>query len=283
MADDKPRVERSPAYDYWAEARPSAPTAPPIRNFILPDDQMPQTPPPAAPQPVVPQRPRPLGLGFKLFGIPTRINLSFLAVALILVYARELSLGFVLTLIGVLVFSILWHEMGHAVAFKLQGFDPQIVLLWFWGLTSVVKPRRSQSPTERLIAAAAGPLAGLLLGGLVYLVSGDVPHLKSRDLLSVIVIVNVFMSLFNLLPAYPLDGGRIVHAVADMVAPAYGARITSGVSLLTAGAGVWWAMTRDYELTALFMVVIAGVHLTLIRMPKSEHKHVLLTSLDQEG
>jgi membrane-associated protease RseP (regulator of RpoE activity) len=178
------------------------------------------------------------------------------------------------------VFSILWHELGHALAYKLQGFDPQIVLLWFIGLTYVVKPQRTQSPTERLITAAAGPLAGLLLAGLVYVLRGDVPDLGSRDLWSMIIFVNVVISLINLLPAYPLDGGRIVHALADMIAPAYAARITSGVSLLAAGIGMWWAMSRDDDLTALFLLLIAGLHLTLMRMPKSDHKSAMSTSLN---
>jgi Zn-dependent protease len=272
MADYEPRKDRSPAYEYRVEARPAAPQPRP-KNLILPAEQMPETPAPAAAQP--PQRPQPIGLGFNLLGIRTRINLSFLAVALILVYGRELPLGFVVTFIGVVVFSILWHELGHALAFKLQGFDPQIVLLWFIGLTYVVKPHRTQSPNERLITAAAGPLAGLFLAGLIYLLRGDVPDPGSRDLWSLLAFVNVVISLFNLLPAHPLDGGRIVHALADMIAPAYGARITSGVSLLAAGLGMWWAVSRDDDFTALFLLLIAGLHLTLIRMPKSDHKSAL--------
>ena len=119
--------------------------------------------------------------------------------------------------------SILLHELGHAFAARREGIDVAGIDLFLFG--GVMKMNRdTDSPGAEFRVAAAGPLVTLgivILGGLLTIViagsdrlfnAGSLSGDQSEDipvvLLSVLVGFNVVLLLFNLIPAFPLDGGR---------------------------------------------------------------------------
>jgi Zn-dependent protease len=124
--------------------------------------------------------------------------------------------------------SILLHELGHAVAARREGIQVSGIDLFFFG--GVMKMSQdTRSPGQEFRVAVAGPLVTLaivVLGGLLCLVllGGDVllDALRLRASsdsafelwLSFLVSMNVLLLVFNLVPAFPLDGGRIARAVA---------------------------------------------------------------------
>ena len=171
--------------------------------------------------------------GFYSWGLPVgriagiRIKLHWL---LLLFWAFRLddywrgpdkSTGITLWLIfvGLVFLSILLHELGHCFAARSQGGHAEEVLLWpLGGLAFVSAP---YTPRAQLVVAAGGPLVTLLIALVAFLVLPLIGRLSPELVHSryfqqahfVLVYVNLFLLIFNLIPLYPLDGGRIFHAI----------------------------------------------------------------------
>ncbi len=181
---------------------------------------------------------RSLLLPFKLFGVPVRLDLSFLLVLPLFAYligsqlpayvAQLEDLGipldpsaftgawvYVLGLFGALGLftSVLIHEVGHALTGRVYGIATKEIRLWFLGGVAQFQEMPRQRGAEALVAVA-GPvtsaLLALLLWGLMQLLPSASP---ARVITSYLAVTNVALALFNLLPALPLDGGRILRSV----------------------------------------------------------------------
>ncbi|MEO0623469.1 MAG: site-2 protease family protein [Pseudomonadota bacterium] len=112
------------------------------------------------------------------------------------------------------------HEGGHALAARRYGIrTPDITLLPIGGLARL--DRMPERPTHELVVAGAGPLVNLVIAGVLFLLlgarldAGDLAAIERAEgsLLARLVGVNVMLVLFNLLPAFPLDGGRMLRAL----------------------------------------------------------------------
>lgn len=161
---------------------------------------------------------------FRLFGFPVQVEPSFWIIALLFgLNTRGGSMSSMLAgmaiWVGVLVLSLLVHELGHALAARAYGEAPHIVLHALGGRT-VWEPRAEPTRGQRIVVTAAGPLAGYLLAGAAFIalvVSGQ--GLMAEDIglsgriLGQLTILNVFWSTFNLLPVMPFDGGHILAAI----------------------------------------------------------------------
>jgi Zn-dependent protease len=146
--------------------------------------------------------------GFRLgslFGFPIRVHVSFL-VLLALVF---LFMGGVVGVATVLMVmsSVLVHELGHALVARHYGVPVREIGLHFFGGAAqmVGLPQR---PSHEMAIAAAGPAVSFALagGGLV------LAALTGSKLFGVFGVVNVALGAFNLLPAFPSDGGRVLRA-----------------------------------------------------------------------
>ncbi len=177
---------------------------------------------------------------FVVLGVPVEVGTSALLLLgfLALSFGRSGTAGLVagLTYAVVLLFSVLVHELGHAVVGTRLGLRPRrIVLHGFGGFTEY---GRSPRPKEGVISALAGPLAGLGLG-VVFLVvriaaGGSLPA-QVVGLLNAGIFVNFFWSLFNLLPIFPMDGGQVLrHALLIRLPPVRVAKIVRNVTVPTA-------------------------------------------------
>jgi Zn-dependent protease len=164
-------------------------------------------------------------------GIEVRIHLTFLLfLAWIWVsYYRVAGLAgavqgvlFVLALFA----CVLLHEFGHA--FAARGFGiatPDITLLPIGGVARL--SRIPDEPWQEFVVAIAGPLVNVVIAGaLIFVVhrSAELQQLEYLEnprveLLSRLASVNVMLVLFNLIPAFPMDGGRILRALLAMTMP----------------------------------------------------------------
>ena len=167
----------------------------------------------------------------KLFGIEIRIHLTFFAL-LFFVWSVESSVqdaaaaARALGLVGVIFASVVLHELGHALVARRAGVPAKgIILLPIGGVTildeSQATPESDSTWKRDIKIALAGPLVNLAIAGaaalaLLALVRDfpltTKPLVDPGNLLRSAVWLNVYLGLFNLLPAYPMDGGRVLRA-----------------------------------------------------------------------
>ena len=168
----------------------------------------------------------------RLFGIEIRIHLTFLFL-LVFVWSTESAAQDTaaamrgLGLVGIVFGSVVLHELGHALVARRAGVPAKgIILLPIGGITLLDESQGgldSATAWKRDIGIAiAGPLVNLLLAGasatLLFILMpsfplGAKPLVHSSNLLRSFVWSNVYLGLFNLLPAYPMDGGRVLRAL----------------------------------------------------------------------
>src|SRR5580658_1491890 len=209
----------------------------------------------------------PLG---RLFGIEIRIHLTFLFL-LFFVWGTEAATQDAsaalhgLALVGIVFGSVVLHELGHALVARGSGVPAKgIILLPIGGITILDEahaiPDSMNAWKRDIRIAAAGPVVNLVIAGLSALILVTaIPgfSLTARPLLRSIVWVNLYLGLFNLLPAYPMDGGRVLRAIfsrrVDMVrATQRAVRIGHVFSILFMMVGMllgnWWLVMIGFFL-----------------------------------
>ncbi|MGR8011500.1 site-2 protease family protein [Streptomyces hypolithicus] len=175
-----------------------------------------------------PQRPREAGGGLLMgrpFGVPVYVAPSWFLVAALItwVFGGQLdrvlpelgNLRYLVSLFFAVAFyaSVLVHELAHTVAalrFKLPV--RRIQLQFFGGVSEIEK--ETETPGREFVLAFVGPLLSLVLGGIFYAAMWAVePATVPGVLLAGLMISNLIVAAFNLLPGLPLDGGRMLRAV----------------------------------------------------------------------
>jgi Zn-dependent protease len=150
----------------------------------------------------------------RVFGFPVEINLSFilLLAAVLLGYGGFGGGVGGLIVVGLVFGSVLLHELGHALVARRYGVHVSgIELSFFGGAAKMVQMPRSAD--HEIAIAAAGPAVSLMLAG-VGLGLGGLLHVSALGwLLGTVGWINLVLAGFNLIPALPMDGGRILRAV----------------------------------------------------------------------
>lgn len=123
----------------------------------------------------------------------------------------------------VLIFAcVVLHEFGHIVMARRFGIEtPDVILLPIGGVARM--PRMPEKPMQELAVAVAGPMVNVIIAFLLFLVlgtvqSGSFAHIDDPrlSLLARLAAINIFLVLFNMIPAFPMDGGRVLHALLAM-------------------------------------------------------------------
>jgi Zn-dependent protease len=111
--------------------------------------------------------------------------------------------------------SILAHEFGHALVARRCGIEVEEIDLWLLGGVSKLRGR-PQTPVDELRFAAAGPavtaVIAAIFGAVALLLPGSTPA-AIKAVVDYQAEINLFLLFFNLVPAFPLDGGRIARAL----------------------------------------------------------------------
>lgn len=224
-----------------------------------------------------------------LFGIELRIHVTFLLLLAFLGLAHWLpdrDVG--AALVGVSFFCLLFlcvvlHELGHALAARQFGIKTQdITLLPIGGVARL--ERMPEKPLQELWVAIAGPLVNVVIATGLYLglkATGTWQPLEQvtttgGNLAERLWVANLFLVMFNLLPAFPMDGGRVLRAFLAMGMPyaratRVAARVGQGMAVLFGFAGLFvnpmliliavfvWAGAEQEATSAEIKSLFAGV------------------------
>ncbi len=208
----------------------------------------------------------------RIAGIDVVVDVSVVLLAAALAWALDLDVSLALPgvsptralavgIIGGLLFlgGVLVHELSHSLVALRHGLVVRGIRLFVFGGYSIIEPEAGR-PEDEFVVAAAGPVASLALAALFFaasLLGGTFPAL-GRVFLS-LAVANLAIGVFNLLPGFPLDGGRVLRAFlwrrsGDRVGATHRAILLGrviGVVVAAVGvflvvgfleaAGLWWA------------------------------------------
>ena len=126
--------------------------------------------------------------------------------------------------------SVLVHEFGHALTARAYGVRTERVTLWFLGGVAGFE-RMPRQPGAEAVVAIVGPLVSFAVAGLLWMISGITSQEATAWQLVIqsLSIVNLVLATFNLLPALPLDGGRVLRSLLALAMPY---RQATGVSAI---------------------------------------------------
>ncbi|MGB0588116.1 MAG: site-2 protease family protein [Myxococcota bacterium] len=214
-----------------------------------------------------------------LFGIPIRAHGSLLLILglMLLAFSSDaqdvaswlLPLMLTIALFG----SVLIHELGHALAARRYGVSTRQIMLLPIGGVAILDDSPSE-PIHELWIALAGPATSLGLAGVTWLAF----FATENQLAGHLAVINLALGLFNLIPAFPLDGGRALRAgLASRVglgkATRWAARLGRGLSTVLIIVGL---ATGDLLLAivGLFVLVSATAEArsTMLRIALDSHQ-----------
>jgi Zn-dependent protease len=190
--------------------------------------------------------------------------------------ARRTYLAMALVAAGLFYVSLLLHELGHALQARREGIRIQGITLWlFGGVARLAGPIPSAGAEFRV--AIAGPLVSLVLGGLFSALAALLALPRPVDgVLAWLGYTNLILLVFNLIPALPLDGGRVLRSAlwrrsGDLLrATSTAVRIGRGLALLLVAAGGLLLVVQG-TISGLWLVFV-GVF--LLQAASAEERYV---------
>jgi Zn-dependent protease/CBS domain-containing protein len=219
----------------------------------------------------------------KIFGIQFQIHVTFLFL-LVFIFLAGLRRGPEQALLGVFficaIFAcVLIHEIGHSLIARRFGIEAKsITLLPIGGVATMEEI--PEKPGQEIAISIVGPFINLAIAGILYLFIGTwsgmiTPSLypdSVQDLFTRLIGINIILAAFNLIPAFPMDGGRVLRGILSLKMGFVRATTTAvfigqGFSMFFIFYGLffnWWL-----SLIGIFLFIGAG----------GEKQHVMLQSI----
>ncbi len=203
---------------------------------------------------------------FKVFGIEIRLDYSWFIIFALFAYyfgfnyfpavlpGANNGIIAIVTFITVILFftSVLVHEMSHSLVAKSQGTPVgRITLFLFGGMAQIEK--EPETPKNEFVMAIAGPAASFVLAilfGIIWLLTRQYEII--REPVRYLTIINIILGIFNMLPGYPLDGGRVLRSiiwkVTDNIKKATLIASTAGrvIGFLIIAVGIFFLFTGNF-------------------------------------
>ncbi|KKN60277.1 hypothetical protein LCGC14_0533270 [marine sediment metagenome] len=186
-------------------------------------------------------------------------------------------------MLTVIVFSMaLLHEMAHVKAAERMGYHTDIVILWAFGGAAQIPGLLNASPKKEFIVAIAGPLSNIVVAIITFFVALllgvdllEVSNLYTLYLPFVMMYIfwyNTLMGLLNMIPAFPMDGGRVMRAILSIFMPALKATkiavyIAKGFAIMFSATGIVLSISWG----AIIMPLI-GIYIWRVASMELKHR-----------
>ena len=217
---------------------------------------------------------------FRLFtvaGTEVRVHVTFFLLLLFVasqsfLSGHGLSAALESTLFITAMFAcVVLHEFGHVMAARGYGIrTPDITLLPIGGVARL--ERMPRKPSQELVVAISGPLVNVIIAAAIAIYLGvDIRNafhpgydfLKSGNFLEKLMVWNLFMVVFNLIPAFPMDGGRVLRALLAMFmeyssATRWAATLGQGIAMFVAISMLLTSTFQPMLLLICFFIFMAA-------------------------
>jgi Zn-dependent protease/CBS domain-containing protein len=211
----------------------------------------------------------------RLFGVDIGIHLSWVVIALLVTYMLAVvqfpalyhgwapaEYWLVAALTALLFFaSVLGHELSHAIVARRMGLQVRRITLFIFGGAAELESD-ARRPRDEALIAAAGPLASVAIGLGLGAVNLAIDQPQANALLGWLAFINIALAVFNLIPGYPMDGGRILRALIwrlrhDHYAATRNAALVGrlfGYALI--GFGIFLLLQEGWIMSGIWMALI---------------------------
>lgn len=174
--------------------------------------------------------------------------------------------------------SVLLHELGHSLVAQREGLPVSSITLFIFGGVSNLS-REPASAGDEFRMTIAGPAVSVLIGVVALLLYRVIPGADwARAIFAYLGLANLLLAAFNLLPAFPLDGGRVLHAIIwgishnAVLATRWASTIGEGFGWLFILGGLWLVFTGDV-VNGIWVALIGW----LIQRSASAYRHAPTT------
>ncbi|PYT26078.1 MAG: site-2 protease family protein [Acidobacteria bacterium] len=213
-----------------------------------------------------PQGPGTVGR-LKIFGIPVRLHFTFLLLLVFLIFigfgGSQSGPAAAVYVLALLV-SVFLHEVGHALVARIYGLRTLEIVMYPIG--GVSRLERLPGARQEPLIALAGPFVNLVIAVVLLATQHDFLPLENlriptdANLIERIAVGNLLLAVFNLLPAYPMDGGRVLRSlIALRKSEDEATRMAAGAGrLLAAGMGLFGLLSANFLLVFVALFVYLG-------------------------
>jgi len=207
--------------------------------------------------------PTPFDVRLVAFRIPIRVHWTFWLMNVLLGWNPDrLDLVFLWVVCGF--FAVLVHELGHALCAAIFGWPTHIVL-YFGGGLAISERHRNNTPWRNIAVSIMGPGAGFLFLAVVIAVRlilyrSDIRvHGYVALVLRYLFLMNLFYSIFNLIPVLPLDGGHICASLCQAFRARDPLGLTLKIGAVVSGAATYYFFVVEKQTFAGMMMLMLCV------------------------
>ncbi|AGB36062.1 site-2 protease family protein [Natronococcus occultus] len=239
-----------------------------------------------------------------LFGIPIKLDLTFLLVLPLFAYLIGIQIGEVTGILNIaldagietaavtdgftpwilgfvaavgLFVGVVLHELGHSLTAQRYGFPIDSITLWLFGGIAALSEMPEDWRQEFNIAIA-GPIVSVLVGVGSYVLFVLTPEAfgEARFVLGYLAVLNVALAIFNMIPAFPMDGGRILRALLAR------GRSYAQATQQAASIGKMFAIAMGLFGLVAFNIILIGVAFFVYIAASSEAQQVTMKAAFQD-
>ena len=214
----------------------------------------------------------------KVFGIQLRLHYSWFFIFALLTFALvspdwSSPFSWLIGVITCLLFfaSVVAHELAHSLVGRANGIPVSSITLFIFGGVSMMT-REATRPNAELKMAAAGPACSAIIGGVCFLISFFNPGMPPpvANMVLWLMIMNFALAIFNLIPGFPLDGGRLFRSALWRSSGDYrhatriATRVGQGVGYTFMGGGITVAVLSLFGLSPPGLNWFSGLWIAFI-------------------